>query len=91
VTTVLSSFFAVGLVLFIFNFGYSIIGWTVNTGVHAKRNKRNNVYRLYTFVATVLLVNGAGYVIAGITGAVYVPIGLNIVRRGRNFWESDAA
>jgi hypothetical protein len=49
------------------------------------------VYRLYTFVATVLLVNSAGYPIAGITGVVYVPIRLNIVRRGRNFWESDVA
>jgi uncharacterized membrane protein HdeD (DUF308 family) len=45
---------------------------------------------LYTMMATILIVNGAGYVIAGITGAVYVPIGVSIARRGRT-WESDAA
>ncbi|HEX7032421.1 MAG TPA: DUF308 domain-containing protein [Nitrososphaera sp.] len=45
---------------------------------------------LYYMIAGVLIINGVGYIIAGITGAVYVPIGTSIVREGRK-WESDAA
>ncbi|MEW6604690.1 MAG: DUF308 domain-containing protein [Thermoproteota archaeon] len=45
---------------------------------------------LYYMIATVLIINGIGYVIAGITGAVYVPIGTRIARGDRK-WESDAA
>lgn len=46
---------------------------------------------LYALMATVLIVNGVGYVIAGITGAVYVPIGLGMARRDRTWGASDAA
>ncbi|MEP0824619.1 MAG: DUF308 domain-containing protein [Nitrososphaera sp.] len=45
---------------------------------------------LYYMITTVLIINGIGYIIAGITGAVYVPIGTRIVRDGSK-WESDAA
>jgi hypothetical protein len=42
-------------------------------------------------MAAVLIVNGAGYMIAGVTWTVYIPIGLDVVRRGKRAWESDAA
>lgn len=46
---------------------------------------------LYAMMAAIVIVNGAGYIIAGITGAVYVPIGSGITRRDRTWGESDAA
>ena len=46
---------------------------------------------LYYLMATVLIVNGAGYVIAGITGAVYVPVGMEITRRSKTWGEADTA
>ena len=45
---------------------------------------------IYSLMATILIVNGGAYVIAGITGAVYVPIGAAALERGKR-WESDAA
>jgi hypothetical protein len=46
---------------------------------------------VYCLMASILIINGAAYIIAGITGAVYVPIGLGLARGGsRSFWESDA-
>jgi uncharacterized membrane protein HdeD (DUF308 family) len=45
---------------------------------------------LYTILSTVLIVNGTGYVIAGVTGVVYAPLGEAFIRRGKA-WESDAA
>jgi uncharacterized membrane protein HdeD (DUF308 family) len=47
---------------------------------------------LYFLMAAVLIINGAAYVVAGITGAVYVPLGIGLLGgRGRKTWESDAA
>ena len=47
---------------------------------------------LYYFMATVLIINGAQYIVAGITGAVYVPLGAGLFgARDRKSWESDAA
>lgn len=46
---------------------------------------------LYYLMSTVLIVNGAAFVIAGITGAVYVPIGIGLARGAKKYWESDAA
>ena len=45
---------------------------------------------LYAIMSAVLIVNGIGHIIAGITGVVYVPLGEGILRRGKAF-ESDAA
>jgi uncharacterized membrane protein HdeD (DUF308 family) len=50
------------------------------------------VMTVYSLMAAILIINGAAYVIAGITGAVYVPIGISLAERGKKqFWESDAA
>ena len=47
---------------------------------------------VYSLMAAILVINGAAYVIAGITGAVYVPIGIGLAGRDKKqFWESDAA
>ncbi|MEW6604621.1 MAG: DUF308 domain-containing protein [Thermoproteota archaeon] len=47
---------------------------------------------LYYLIAAVLTINGAAYVAAGITGMVYVPLGVNMARAGsRKAWKSDAA
>lgn len=45
---------------------------------------------LWALMATILIVNGTAYIIAGITGAVYVPVGMNSLRKSRD-WESEAA
>lgn len=49
------------------------------------------LYTLYVFVAASLVVNGAVFVIAGITGAIFRPVGIGLGAAGRRFWESDAA
>jgi hypothetical protein len=46
---------------------------------------------LYYFIAAVLIINGAEFVVAGITGTVYVPLGIRLAGGGRKTWESDAA
>jgi hypothetical protein len=46
---------------------------------------------VYYLMASILIIHGAAYIIAGITGAVYVPMGLGLAGGGsRSFWESDA-
>jgi uncharacterized membrane protein HdeD (DUF308 family) len=49
---------------------------------------------LYYLIAAVLTINGAAYVVAGITGKVYVPLGIGAgarVNGRRRAWKSDAA
>jgi uncharacterized membrane protein HdeD (DUF308 family) len=46
---------------------------------------------VYYVIASVLIINGAAYIIAGVTGAVYVPIGLGLASGRKSFGESDAA
>jgi hypothetical protein len=42
---------------------------------------------VYYLMASILIINGAAYIIAGITGTVYVPIGFSLARGGsRSFW-----
>jgi len=44
---------------------------------------------LFAFVAAALIINGASYIVAGVTGAIFRPI---LIGRGaRRSWESDAA
>jgi uncharacterized membrane protein HdeD (DUF308 family) len=45
---------------------------------------------LYAIMSAVLIVNGIGYIIAGVTGVVYMPLGESLIRKGKA-WESDAA
>jgi hypothetical protein len=46
---------------------------------------------VYYLMASILIINGAAYIIDGITSAVYVPIGSGLARGGsRGLWESDA-
>ena len=45
---------------------------------------------LYAIMSAVLIVNGIGYIIAGVTGVVYMPLGEGLLRKGKA-WESDAA
>lgn len=49
---------------------------------------------LYSFMAITLIINGAAYILAGITGIAYVPMGPLFGGwhgNNRKTWESDAA
>jgi uncharacterized membrane protein HdeD (DUF308 family) len=46
---------------------------------------------LFALVASALIINGASYVVAGITGAVFRPIYRGASRDTKSSWESEAA
>lgn len=56
-----------------------------------QRADRYYTFVQYAFIAAALIVNGASYIIAGITGVITRPVGLGLGGRARRSWESDAA
>ena len=49
---------------------------------------------LYYLISIVLIINGAAFVVAGITGTVYIPMGITVAGAGgsnKKTWQSDTA
>lgn len=46
---------------------------------------------LFTFISAALIINGASYIVAGITGAIFQPLYPGLGRGKTRSWESDAA